>query len=240
MGVTEDQEGAGTPAERAAVDAHRAGLLVTLRPVASPLPLGLFGLAAATLVISGQQLAWVPTSQTAQVALALIGFAFPAQLIAAGVSFRARDIVAATAMATLGLTWLVVGLVLLTGTPGATSRALGLFLIFSAVALALTAATAAQSKLVPALVFVTAAVRFLLTAVYQLSGEHGWEDTAGVVGLILFGLAVYAAWASELEGALRRPVLPLGRRGAGQIAISGSLLEQTASVANEPGVRQQL
>jgi len=35
-------------------------------------------------------------------------------------------------------------------------------------------------------------------------------------------------------------VLPLCRRGKGEIAVRGSLLEQVGEVVHEPGVRQQL
>src|SRR5204863_840470 len=128
--------------------------------------------------------------------LVLIGFAFLAQLIAGIFSFLGRDGVAATAMVTLALVWLVVGAVLWTSKPGSTSDALGLFLLFGAMAMALLAATAALSKLVPALVFSVASIRFLLTGVYELSSRHGWEDGAGVIGLALFALAMYAAWAA--------------------------------------------
>src|SRR6266513_651231 len=106
---------------------------------------------------------------------------------------------------------LVVGLVLLTSKPGSTTGALGLFLLVSGAAMVLTSLTAALSKLVPAAVFGLAALRFFATAGYELSGRQAWEHTAGVLGLLLFVLALYAAWAAELEDALGRTVLPLGR-----------------------------
>ena len=105
--------------------------------------------------------------------------------------------------------------------------------------MALVAATAALSKLVPAFVFAVASVRFLLTGVYELSSHHGWEDAAGVVGLVLFALAMYAAWAAALEDALGQTVLPFGRRGKGKIAIGGSWLEQAKDSPTEPGGRTQ-
>jgi len=63
---------------------------------------------------------------------------------------------------------------------------------------------------------------------------------AGVVGLILAGLALYAAYAAEYEDVLKRPVLPLGRRSKGREAMEGTYAQQIAAVAHEPGVRQQL
>jgi DNA helicase TIP49 (TBP-interacting protein) len=76
--------------------------------------------------------------------------------------------------------------------------------------------------------------------VYELTADELWEDAAGVVGLALAALALYAALATVLEEALGRTVLPLGRRGEGKTAIYGSLLEQVGRTPNEPGVRTQL
>jgi uncharacterized protein len=71
-------------------------------------------------------------------------------------------------------------------------------------------------------------LRFACTGIYELTASGTWQDIAGVVGLMLCAVAVYAAWAVALEEARRRTVLPTGRRGAG------------ADVADEPGVRAQL
>ena len=229
-----------TPAEASAWESLRSQVQIVVRPIASPSSIGLFGLAAATLVLSGLQLGWVAVAESDQVALVLIGFAFVSQLIAAVFALLARDPVVATAMCVLSLTWLVTGLVLLTSQPGSTSDALGLMLAFSAVAMVLIALTASQSKVVPALVFLTAGIRFGLTAVYELSDADAWKTASGWAGLVLFGLAVYAAWALLVEGAMKKTVLPVGRRGPGALAVTGSLLEQVKDAPNEPGVRAQL
>jgi succinate-acetate transporter protein len=237
---TVDRPGLATPGEDAAWDALRQRITISLRPIGAPTPIGLFGLAAATFVLSGLQLGWVDAGEGKKVALVLIGFAFVAQLLAAVFSFLGRDGTVATAMSVLALTWLAVGLVLYTSPPGSTSDALGLFLIFSGTAMTMTGLTAAVSKLVPAAVFLLAALRFFTTAGYELSGDTAWERTAGVIGLVLFALALYAAWAAELEDALGRTVLPFGRRGKGRLALHGSLLEQVKEVPTEPGVRTKL
>jgi succinate-acetate transporter protein len=235
-----DRPGLSTPGEDAAWRSLRERLVILLRPVGAPTSIGFFGLAAASLPFSGLQLRWVPPDQGRQVATVMIGFAFLAQALAAVFSLLARDGTAATAMATLALTWLVAGWVMNTSPPGTTSRALGLFLIFSGSAMTLIAATAALSKLVPAAVFIVAALRFFSTAGYHLGGGQGWQRVAGVIGLVLFALAMYAAWAATLEDAMGRTVLPLGRRGKGKVAVTGSLLEQTKEIVTEPGVREQL
>jgi succinate-acetate transporter protein len=218
----------------------RDRVTITLRPLGAATPIGFLGLAAASLVFSGLQLGWIAQAESRNVATVMIAFVFTAQLLAAVLSFLSRDGTAGTAMATLALVWLVTGVVMFRSAPGATSVTLGLFLLFAGLAMTLTGLTAATSKLVPAAVFGTAAVRFFLTAAYHLSGGSGWKVAGGVVGLLLFALAMYAAWAAELEDATGRTVLPLGRRGKGRIAVQGSLLEQVSEVVHEPGVRQQL
>jgi succinate-acetate transporter protein len=235
-----DRPGVNTPGEDSAWRALSERLVISLRPVGAPTSIGFFGLAAASLPLSGLQLGWIGVEQGRQVALVLLGFAFVAQLLAAVFSLLARDGTAATAMTTLALTWLVVGLVMVLSPPGATSPALGLFLLFSGSAMTLVALTAALSKLVPGVVFVIAALRFFATAGYHLSDGIGWQRTAGGIGLVLFAVAMYAAWASNIEDAVGRTVLPLGRRGKGKVAVTGSLLEQVKEITTEPGVREQL
>jgi succinate-acetate transporter protein len=232
--------GLGTSGEEAAWAALRERVIISLRPLGAPTPIGFLGLAAASLVLSGLQLGWIARSESPSVAMVLIAFVFVAQFVAALFSFLSRDGTAATAMATLALVWLVTGVVMLQSKPGATSATLGLFLLLAAAAMTLAALTAAMSKLVPAVVFLVAAARFLLTGVYHLVGAAAWKMSSGIVGLALFVLAMYAAWASELEDATGRTVLPLGRRSKGSVALHGSLLEQVSEVVHEPGVRQQL
>lgn len=213
---------------------------VTLRPIAGPLALGFFGLAAATFVMSGLQLGWVDSTEGKQVALCILAFTVPLQFTASLLGFLARDGVAATGMGVLAGIWAAIGLITFSAKPGSTSDVLGLFLLVAGVAMWAPASAAFASKLVPALVLSIAGLRFLVTGVYQLTSKQGWEDTAGVIGLVLAAFAIYAAYAAELEDVLKTPVLPLGRRGRGESAISGTYTEQIANVAHEPGVRQQL
>jgi uncharacterized protein len=213
---------------------------VTLRPVASPLPAGFVALATATLMVAGLNLGWIPSSETRNVAFALLAMVGPLQFTAAIFGLLARDGVAATAMAILAGTWITVGLVMATSAPGSTSDALGLLFLTSAVAMLLPAAGAALAKLVPALVFFATSLRFASAGVYELTGSTTWEAVTGWIGVVLCGLALYAALASLLEGAQGRTVLPLGRRQRGRIAVEGGYSEQTLGVVHEPGVRLQL
>jgi uncharacterized protein len=199
-----------------------------LRPIGNPLPLGFLALAGGTLLVSGLQLRWLSDSQSEDVALILIAFVFPLQLVAAVFGFLGRDVVAGTGMGILCGTWLSIGVVTLTSAPGSTSDALGLFLLLAAVAMLVPTAAAASGKLVAVAVLATTALRFACTGIYQLSASDTWKDVAGVVGLALCAIAVYAALAVALEDARRTTVLPTGRRGAGR------------DVEEEAGIRPQL
>ncbi|MFD0332165.1 hypothetical protein ACFQZC_38180 [Streptacidiphilus monticola] len=117
-----------------------------LRPLATPLPLGFLGLAVATFVLSGLQLGWVPAGQAHQVALVMLAFAFPAQLIAAVYGFPCRDAAAATGMGVLAGTWLTLGLITLSSPPGSTSDTAGLLLLAVGLVLLVPAVVAVNSK----------------------------------------------------------------------------------------------
>jgi uncharacterized protein len=131
-----------------------------LRPIGNPLPLGFLALAGATLLVSGLQLGWLSESEGRNVALILIAFVFPLQLVTALFGYLGRDVVAGTGMGILCGTWLSVGLVTLTSPAGSTSDALGLFLLLAAVAMLVPASAAASGKLVAVAVLGTTALRF--------------------------------------------------------------------------------
>src|SRR5204863_3513846 len=118
---------------------------------------------------------------------------------------------------------LSIALVSLTSPPASTSDALGLFLLVAAVAMLVSATAAATGKLVPAAVLATTALRFATTGTYQLTASSTWKHVAGIVGLCLCALAVYAALAMALEDAAGETLLPLGRRGAGYESLAGGL-----------------
>ena len=236
-------DGSSTPMAAAREELARRLELVTrvmLRPMASPMPIGFVGLAAATVVLASMNLGWISSSQAHEVAIVLIAFVFPLQAVTSIFGVLTRDGVAGTAMAILAGTWLTVGLVMLMSPPGSTSPALGVLLIVSAIALLLPALAASLGKLVPALVLFTASVRFATSAGYQLTGSADWQRVTGWVGIVLGVLAVYAALAALLENVEGKTVLPMGRRRKGRTAAEGGFAEQIIDVSHEPGVRAQL
>lgn len=212
---------------------------VFLRPIGNPLPLGFVGLAVATAVLSSFNLGWIPTSQQHQVAIVLIAFPFPLQLVATILLFLARDAPAGAGNGVLSVTWLVLGLLLLTSHPGSLSPTLSIFLFASAAALLPSACTASLSKLVPGLVFTGSALKYVLTGLYERFGGVTWEHATGWEGIVLAALAIYAALASDLAAMLHRSILPLGRHGGGLQAVDESVADQEPELEREPGVRSQ-
>jgi succinate-acetate transporter protein len=197
---------------------------IVLRPLASPLPLGFLALAAGTLLLAGLQLGWVEKAEGHRVALIILAFVVPLQGLASILGFPARDVAVGTGMGILSGTWAATAIATLDEPPGGTSDALGLFLITAGAALLVPAAVAATQKLVPAAVMATAAARFALTGVANLTGSVAWRHAAGIVGVVLAVLAFYAAAALAIEDGEDRAVLPVLRRGGDD-------------VAREPGVR---
>jgi succinate-acetate transporter protein len=216
------------------------GTRVVLRPVATPLPLGFLALALATVAFSAVQLGWVAPDQGRIAALTALAATLPLQLLASIVSFSARDPVAATGMGSLAGTWAVVGLATLTSPPGSTSPGLGILLVTSGLAMLVPAVAGAPAKAAPAAVMGVAALRFVTTGLYELTGSAGWKAGAGWVGLLLAVVAFYTALALQLEATNGRAVLPVGRRGAGQAAVDGDGPLGPVELAAEAGVRPQL
>ena len=214
--------------------------MVFLRPIGSPIALGLAGLVGASLVATGMELGWVAASERPQAALILLAFPFPLQLVATLLAFAARDGAAGAALGILSGTWLATALVWLSSAPGAVSGALGLLLFAAAALLVTTGLAAAANKLLPGLVFVVEGVRFACAAIHELGPAPGWQDAAGVIGIAVVVLAGYGVAAFVLEEVNHRTILPVGRRGVAAEAMTGPLAEQVDPVANEPGVRKQL
>lgn len=213
---------------------------IQLRPIATPMALGFLALAAASLVLSGLQLNWFPVQQSTYVALCLVAFAFPLQLLASIFGFLGRDAVAGTGMGLLACSWLLTGAMKYLAPPGATIPVLGVFLLFVGLALFVPTTGAALGKLVAAAVLFLAGLRFALTGLYQLTGVTWWQYVAGIEGLVVVAVAFYAALALQLEDLQRETVLPTLRRKRGKASMQGNIEEQIQRVDREAGVREQL
>ncbi len=104
---------------------------ILLRPVGSPLTIGMSGLAVASLVQSGLDLHWIAPDQAHQVGLILSSVPFLLQMIACIFCYLARDGATGATVGVLSVSWLADGLVHLTSVPGSRSGALGLMLLAS-------------------------------------------------------------------------------------------------------------
>jgi succinate-acetate transporter protein len=207
---------------------------IVLRPIGSPLPLGLAGLVVASLVLSGLDLGWVPTTQSQVIGIVLLTGAVPLQATACVSALPARDGAAATSMGLLAVSWISTGLVRLVSVPGSTSHPLGLVLLATGTLLAGAALAQAAGKPLVGLAVALAAGRLVLSALYELTRAGGWQTVSGIVGLAVVATAAYLVTALLLEDARDHPVLPTWRRGR------GALSADVDGAGREAGVRPQL
>lgn len=208
-----------------------------LRPIGTPLTIGMSGLAVASFVQSGLDLGWVPKTQGTDVGLILLSVPFVLQLLASVFAYLARDGATGATLGLLATTWLSLGLVHLTSAAGSTSSALGLLLVAAGTMLALSAAAVLVVKPLPAAVFAIAALRFVLAGVYELSTTGFWQALAGVVGLVITALAAYCVLAFELEDQ-RHGALPTFRRHPDPGSTIDGAAGRFEGLEQEAGVRR--
>jgi succinate-acetate transporter protein len=233
-------DGQAMTANGSAVDRDRH-VRIMLRPVGTPIALALSAILIASTMLSGLQLGWIGgvTDQQTVAYVALAG-AFPLQLLAAVLSFLARDPLAGTGLGTFASVWAVTGLTLLNGQPGATNDALGMFLIVAAVILALLLISSGGGRIVLGAVIACGAVRLGLTGLYELTATHWIEDAAGIAGLVLAAACAYGIVALLSEDLPRARLLPSGRSGMAATSVAGDFSEQLETLQNEAGVRRVL
>ena len=164
----------------------------------SGLPLGMVGLAVASLVLAGYDLGWVPKVQGTQVGI-LVLIAVPLQLTAGFFALLSRNAAPAGASGVLAAGWASEGLVHVVEMPGATSKALGLAMLATGALALPSSAVTAMARPLPALVFGATGIRFLLSGIYELTGSSAWKHVASIVGLVIVGLALLALTELELK-----------------------------------------
>jgi len=213
---------------------------VVVRPVANPLPLGIFALGIGSLLLSLLQVGAIGQDETRTVAVFVLAAVFPVQLIAALVAVLARDTPGFNLLALLSGSWLALGVNLLVSPPGSRSTSVGAFLLGIGAALLMLGTVAVLGKRSLGMLIAVAAVRYVLFGLYELTGSQALQTASGVVGLVLVGACVYTGLALLLEEAKQRTVLPLLRTGTSRESIEGGSEEQLGRLRHEPGVRAQL
>ena len=211
---------------------------IVLRPLGSSLPLGFFAFGVGVLLTGLLDLRALPVTDTSQVAVLLLTFPAPLELLACVLAYLARDAGAATAMGVFGATWVSTGTGLLLAEPGSRSSVTGVFsLALAVVLLSLAVAAAAVKPALPVLLSLATA-RAACEGLYDLTGSRALQTAAGVVAMLV--VAVYGGLALLLEDTRGHLVLPTGRRGRARESLEGGLGAQLESLQSEAGVRNQL
>lgn len=189
---------------------------------------------------SGLELQWLAVSQTRMVGYLMLALPFLFTLIACVLAYLSRDAAAGASIGVISGTWASLGIAQILSRPGSQSGAAGLMLLGAGTVLALSAIAVSLGKPLPGAIFAIAAVRFILSGVFQLSSDAAARDAAGVVGLVAVALAAYGVIAFELEDQRHRAVLPTFRRGRALAAINASPAESVDEAVHEAGVRNML
>ncbi|HWD63857.1 MAG TPA: GPR1/FUN34/YaaH family transporter [Solirubrobacteraceae bacterium] len=213
---------------------------INLRPLAGPLPLGLYSFGIGMMVIGAQTAGWIPVRQDLQVGLVIASFVFPLELLAVIFGFLARDTLAVTVLGLFTTSWLTQGLALILGPPGVPSVTLGFFLMAFSAVIYVTSLVAISGKPLLGLIMFLSASRGVLDGLFQFTGTHGVALAAGIVATVIAGLALYSGTAFLMEELRHRAILPVFRRGNSATAIQGQLSDQLLPATAEAGVREQL
>ncbi|HEY0495732.1 MAG TPA: hypothetical protein VGD48_08305 [Kutzneria sp.] len=212
---------------------------VTLRPYASPLPLGFLSFAVGMALIAGVALRWLGQGDLTTVGVIMALFVFPLQLMSTIFAMLTRDTAAATALGLYSTSWLATGVLYVLEPGQQTSRALGLYLAAFTVVLIPLAVGALFGKALLAIVLTVSAARAGFQAAYQFGAAH-WTDTvSGVVAGLLVVLGCYAGVVFMVEDFRGSSGLML-RRGPARQALTDGPHDQFTEPPHEPGVRPQL
>lgn len=210
---------------------------INLRPMASPMPLGFFTVAIASVMTGCVQLGVFDDTERPAVALCVLP-AFALQFLVSVLAFGARDVIAATLMGTFAGSWLTYALVTGTGAAGG-QKALGVFnLAFLVFGVLMAAVTRPKPALW--LVLVVSLPRWAATGLAGLTGADVLNRISGALGFAVALVAGYAAFALMLEDMRNEEVLPIGRSGPARAAVEGDLSVQLRNLERQAGVRRTL
>lgn len=231
---------AGEPARVEPGEAtHRRSVpaYVTLKPLASGLPFGFFGLVAAATIVGVQAYGFLPPQAGKAIGLLLLA-TFVLQLIGGISCIVGRDVISASLMLVFSTTWLVTALVYLVHpVDGLVSLGLWYFALGPVIICLIVSAT---GKLALSLVPMTGLPAFIVTGVWLIGNAHDafLGEVVGVLSFLLAASGLYAGLALLLEDSRRRTVLPTLRRGPMREAFTGDFDAQLRDLEHEAGVRR--
>ena len=213
---------------------------IVLRPYASSIPLASFAFGTGNALYSAYLLHWIPASESRTVAVMLLAFVAPLELIPSFMAFLARDSGGATAFAIFGAAWVVQGMALLGGPPPDVSHATAGFLLCLAVCLLMLTIVTIKGKPLLGAVLIVAIVRTCgAAATAMMAGA--WLTTATAwCGMLLAALAFYSGIAFLEEDVTQRLSPLTFRTGEAKSAMEGKLEDQVSAIEKEAGVRKQL
>ncbi len=217
-----------------------AEVRIVVRPYASSLPLGFFAFGIGMLLLGGLGNGWLHASDRHTAGLLLASFVFPLELLAAIVAFLARDAFGGTGLGMFSTSWLALGLANMSASQDALSRTVGLYEFGFAFAVALLAVPAFGGKPLIGAIMLAAAVRGVMSGVYEWGGPRSFDTVAGWTAVGIFACAMYGGIAFLLEEVRKQEVLPVFRRGSSKDSFEGDLGAQLRRLADEAGVRQTL
>lgn len=213
---------------------------VVLRPYASALPLGCFAFGVGNVLLSAFALHWIPPGEANVLAIMLLAFVAPLELIPCLMAFLSRDAGGATAMGIFAAAWAVQGLLLLKPNPNTLSPAMGIFLVLLAIFLLILAVVTFAGKPLLGVLLVIALLRSIGASLVQFGVGAHMDLIASGLGLLLSAFAIYSGLGFLMEDVKQKPLAMTFRRGQAKAAMEGDLQHQLKRVSTEAGVRQQL
>ncbi|MGH8989720.1 MAG: acetate uptake transporter [Acidimicrobiales bacterium] len=211
----------GRSTEDAEYEWWREHSRVVISPTASPSAMGLFGFAAATLIVAGNLAGWYGNTHSAiYFAPFCLAFGGIGQFLAGMWSYKARDTIA-TVVHTMwgsfwiafGILWLMIGSKALALPPGAPDHvvSLGMWFVMLALLTGICALAAmAKSIGVFSVLGLLTAGSALLAGGY-IGGSHTTLVAGGWVLVASAGAAVYTGAALIFADSYGRTILPLGK-----------------------------
>lgn len=213
---------------------------IMVRPYASALPLGCFAFGVGNALLSAFGLHWIPVSDTRLLAIILLAFVAPLELIPCIMAFLSRDAGGATAMGVFSAAWVVQGIQFMMSGPSSISPALGIFVLLLALILVILAIVSFPGKPLLGVLLVIAASRSFAAATVQFGFGIKAEITTAIAGWLLAAFAFYSGLGFLLEETKRKSLPLTFRRGEAKEALEGDLKQQLENLPREPGVRDQL